>query len=99
MEEMKEAYLKCKYYKREGMLFSNEYGIKFKTFKEGEQNWCIIDESELRREIDGEDGFVSVVVCHSSKTGEMLVAINDVAEHRISVFSVPETEILYKISQ
>jgi hypothetical protein len=88
---MKEAFLRCRYAEG-GIAFSNEYIIKFNAEK-GERNWCTINKEDLIKK-DNEEGLVNVIAEPSNRKESMLVAINDTADHRISVFSVPQTEIV-----
>ncbi|MFH1248962.1 MAG: hypothetical protein V1660_02315 [archaeon] len=88
---MKEAFLRCRYMEG-GIAFLGEYMIKLNTEK-GEKNWCIINKEDLIKQ-DNENGLVKVISEPSNKKGNILVAINDVGDHRISTFSVPETEIV-----
>lgn len=105
---LKEAYLKCRYWKDSNIvLWPNQYVIKFRSFSKSnpiplagrfngiskEEEQCIIDKNDLVKK-DDENGFVNVLVCPSKEKEKMLVAITDATEHRVSVFSVPETEIV-----
>lgn len=108
---IKEAYLRCKYLKENnGVLWPNKYVIKFKSFSKSnpipltdrfndipkEEERCIIDRNDLVKK-DDENGFAQVIICPSAEREKMLVAITDAAEHKISIFHVPKTEIAYCI--
>lgn len=108
---LKEAYLRCKYWKDKHIaLFQNEHIIRFKSYSRtnplpliGEflnfspnEDWCIIDKNDLIKK-DDENGFAQVIICPSAEREKMLVAITNAAEHRISIFHVPKTEIVCNI--
>lgn len=108
---LKEAYLKCRYWKDSDIvLWPNQYVIKFRSFSKSnpiplagrfigiskEEEQCIIDKNDLVKK-DDENGFAQVIICPSAEREKMLVAITNVAEHRVSVFNVPKTEIVYGI--
>ena len=100
---MSQAYLKCEYWKDENIrLFSNEYVIKFRCYNKSnsvplvgkfnhiskDEDWCIIDESELVKKIDSERGLVRVHL-DSIEDDKAVVGIQDSANHKISKFYVP----------
>lgn len=104
---MNRAYLKCEYWKDKNIvLFSNEYVIKFRCYNKSnpvpltgkfnkiseDEDWCIVDESELIKKINNEKGLVKVLL-YSFGDDKAIVGIQDSANHQISKFYVPPVDI------